>query len=125
MEKKSHFAPNPIFAGLISKWTQNRIFWDFHTEKNDHVKELDYQLLENIKNGWTLSTQYGDNINFKTQNVIIVFSNMYPDIQQLSEDKWMILKRNNMMELKHVTHYSNRVKIKKNKKMRIESDDEF
>ena len=28
-----------------------------------------------------------------------------------------------MMELKHVTHYSNRVKINKNKKMRIESEE--
>ena len=36
----------------------------FHTYKNDHVKELDYQLLENIKDGWTMSTQYGDHINF-------------------------------------------------------------
>ena len=81
----------------------------FHTYKNDHVKELDYQLLENIKDGWTMSTDYGDDIHFKRSNVIIVFSNMYPDIQQLSEDKWMILKINNMMELKHVTHYINMI----------------
>ena len=26
----------------------------FHTYKNDHVKELDYQLLENIKDGWIM-----------------------------------------------------------------------
>ena len=57
-------------------------------------------------------------------NVIIVFSNKYPDIQRLSEDKWMILKINNMMELKKVTHYSNGEKIKKYKKMRIESDED-
>ena len=66
-----------------------------------------------------MSTQYGDDIHFKKSNVIIVFSNKYPHIQQLSEDKWMILKINNMMELKHVTHFSNRVKIKKKKKMRL------
>ena len=95
----------------------------FYTYKNDCVKELDYQLVENIKDGWTMSTDYGDDITFKRSNVVIVFSNMYPDIQRLSEDKWMILKINNMMELKHVNHYSNRVKINKNKKMRIESDE--
>ena len=50
---------------------------------------------------------------------------MYPDIQQLSEDKWKIFKINRMMELKHVTHYSNRVRKNNRMKMIIESDDEF
>ena len=95
----------------------------FHTHKNVCVKELDYQLVENIKDGWTMSTDYGDDIHFKRSNVIIVFSNKYPDIQRLSEDKWMIFKINNKMELKHVTHYINGVKINKRKKMIIESDE--
>ena len=88
----------------------------FNTHQNVCVKELDYQLLENIKDGWTMSTEFGDNIHFKTPNVIIVFSNKYPDITRFSEDRWMIFKINTMMELKQVTHYSNRVKINKNKK---------
>ena len=35
----------------------------------------------------------------------------------------MIFKINTMMELKQVTHYSNRVRINKNKKMTIESEE--
>ena len=53
----------------------------FHTYKNDQVKDLDYRLLENIKDGWTMSTDYGHDIHFKRSNVIIVFSNNHPDIQ--------------------------------------------
>ena len=96
----------------------------FHTYKNDQVKDLDYRLLENIKDGWTMSTQYGNDIHFKTPNVIIVFSNMYPDFHQLSEEKWKIFKINRMMELKEVTMYTNRVRINNRMKMIFESDDE-
>ena len=70
-----------------------------------------------------MSTQYGNNILFEKSNIIIVFSNMYPDIQQLSEDKWKIFEINKIMELKHVTHYRNRVKINNRMKRIIESDD--
>ena len=95
----------------------------FHTYKNDDVNELDYNMLENIKKGWTLSTQYGGDIHFKRTNVIIVFSNKYPNIERLTEDKWLLLKINSNLELKNVTHYSTGVKINKRKKMVIESDE--
>ena len=71
----------------------------FHTYKNDDVNMLDYGMLQNIKMGWTLSTQYGGDIHFYRKNVIIVFSNKYPNIDRRQEDKWLILKINNMMEL--------------------------
>ena len=71
-----------------------------------------------------MSTQYGNDIHFKTPNVIIVFSNMYPDFHQLSEEKWKIFKINRMMELKEVTIYTNRVRINNRMKMIFESDDE-
>ena len=35
----------------------------FHTYKNDCVKELDYKMLESIKDGWTLSTEYNHDIH--------------------------------------------------------------
>ena len=37
----------------------------FHSYRNDQVKDLDFRLLENIKDGWTMSTQYGNDIHFK------------------------------------------------------------
>ena len=59
---------------------------------------------------------------FTTPNVIIVFSNKYPDTREFSEDRWMIFKINTEMELKEVTD-SCRVKKKKFKKMDKESED--
>ena len=44
----------------------------FDTYKNDQVKDLDCRLLEIIKDGWTMSTQYGNDIHFKKTNVIFL-----------------------------------------------------
>ena len=88
------------------------------------MDELDYYLLENIKDGKAISGKFNTKkMHFTTPNVIIVFSNKYPDTREFSEDRWMIFKINTMMELKEVTH-SCRVKKKKmNKKIAIESDE--
>ena len=42
-------------------------------------------------------------IRFTTPNVIIVFSNDYPDTREFSEDGWMIFKINTMLEIEDVT----------------------
>ena len=95
-----------------------------HTYRRDQAKDLDYRLLEIIKEGRTISTQYGNNIHLKSPNIIIVFSNMYPDFHQINEEKWKIFKINRMMELKEVNIYTNRVRINNRMKMIFESDDE-
>ena len=78
---------------------------------------------ENIKDGKAISGKFNTKkIRFKTPNVIIVFSNKYPETREFSEDRWMILKINTMMELKEVTH-SCRVNKKMNKKIAIESNE--
>ena len=48
-------------------------------------------------------------MRFKTPNVIIVFSNMYPDTREFSQDRWLIFKINSKMMLEEVT----KEKIKK------------
>ena len=69
------------------------------------VNDVDYTLLENIKDGKAISGKFiTKKIRFKTPNVIIVFSNKYPVTDEFSEDRWVILKINTMMELKEVTH---------------------
>ena len=42
-------------------------------------------------------------MRFKTPNVIIAFSNMYPDTREFSEDRWLIFKINSKMMLEEVT----------------------
>ena len=50
-----------------------------------------YNLLEMIKDGRGVSSKYRTHIiQFRTPNVVMVFSNQYPDVSQLSMDRWMI-----------------------------------
>ena len=60
--------------------------------------------MERIKDGKATSTKYNTKkMIFKTPNVIIVFSNMYPDTSGFSQDRWLIFKINKKMELEEVT----------------------
>ena len=48
-------------------------------------------MLEAIKDGTAISGKYqSEVVRFKTPNVVIVFSNVDPDMQQLSRDRWQI-----------------------------------
>ena len=47
---------------------------------------MNYELIEQIKNGRTLAGK------FHTPNIIVVFSNEIPDIDQLSKDRWKIFQ---------------------------------
>ena len=76
----------------------------FNIPKSVCVNDIDYNLLESIKDGKAISGKFiTKKMCFKTPNIIIVFSNMYPDTKEFSEDRWMIFKINNDMELKEVT----------------------
>ena len=50
-----------------------------------------YDVLENIKDGCSIASKYSSEIiQFKTPNVVIVFSNADPDMTQLSKDRWKV-----------------------------------
>ena len=50
-----------------------------------------YRVLEDIKDGQATTSKYNhDNIRFKVLNVVMVFSNGYPDTKKLSRDRWLI-----------------------------------
>ena len=50
-----------------------------------------YTILEDIKDGSASASKFNSElIQFKTPNIVIVFSNNDPDIKQLSEDRWKI-----------------------------------
>ena len=63
-----------------------------------------YNLLEKIMDGKVFATKCNTKkMRFKLPNVIIVFSNMYPDTREFSEDRWLIFKINTKMMLEEVT----------------------
>ena len=54
-----------------------------------------YRILEDIKDGQATASKYdNDNIQFKTPNTVIVFSNRYPKTKKLSRDRWQIYNAN-------------------------------
>ena len=55
-----------------------------------------YRLLEDIKDGQATTSKYdNDNIQFKTPNTVMIFSNKYPNLKKLTNDRWLVLHPNN------------------------------
>ena len=50
-----------------------------------------YRILDNIKDGQAMASKYDGNIiSFKTPNIVMIFSTVYPDLNKLSGDRWRI-----------------------------------
>ena len=63
----------------------------FNLLRSDYT--VAYGLLENIKDGYLMSSKYkSTTMKIKTPNVVIVFSNGFPDQTKLSVDRWKILE---------------------------------
>ena len=76
----------------------------FNITKSVYINDVNYKILEKIKDGKATSIKYhAKKMRFKTPNVILVFSNMYPNTGEFSEDRWLIFKINAKMELVDVT----------------------
>ena len=76
----------------------------FNITKSVYINDVNYKILEKIKDGKATSIKYhAKKMIFKTPNVILAFSNMYPDTREFSEDRWLIFKINTKMELVDVT----------------------
>lgn len=68
----------------------------FNDARSVYGEDLNlYRILEDIKDGQATASKYdNDNIRFKTPNTIIVFSNLYPNLNKLSHDRWIVLHPN-------------------------------
>ena len=76
----------------------------FNIPKGAIMGKIDCKLLENIKDGEAMVTKFKSRImRFKKPNVIMVFSNDYPDTGKLTRGRWTIFKINSKMELENVT----------------------
>ncbi len=68
----------------------------FNDARSVSGEELNlYRILEDIKDGQATTSKYdNDNIRFKTPNTVMIFSNQYPKVQNLSRDRWQIYNAN-------------------------------
>ena len=65
----------------------------FDVGKAKTEEDLNYELLEHLKNGRTLAAKFDSKeLKFHTPNIIVVFSNEMPDVDQLSKDRWKIFQ---------------------------------
>ena len=65
----------------------------FDVGKARTEEEMNYELLEQIKNRRTLAASFDSKeFKFHTPNTIVVFSNEKPDVGQMSKDRWKIFQ---------------------------------
>ena len=63
----------------------------FNVGKANTINEVNYEVLEKIKDGRILASKYDSKeLKFKTPNIVVVFSNDKPDVKQLAMDRWKI-----------------------------------
>ena len=97
------------------EFASNTDIFLFNLSRCDYLSTEQYKLLESIKDGTAMNGNLVSNL--KKPNVFIVFANIEPDRDELSEDRWLILKiSEDLMELSDITY-----DVKKKKKMFKES----
>ena len=70
------------------------LFNDVRSQSGEDINL--YKLLEDIKDGQATTSKYdNDNIQFKTPNTVMIFSNKYPNLKKLTKDRWLVLHPNN------------------------------
>ena len=68
----------------------------FDVGKSKTFDEINYEVLEKIKNGRVVADKYNtEELKFHTPNIDVVFSNEKPDTKQLSDDRWKIFQIKN------------------------------
>ena len=64
----------------------------FNIPRSFNRKVVPYDLFEDIKDGFAISTKYDSKqLRFNTPNIVIVFSNVKPKKNMVSLDRWKIL----------------------------------
>ena len=65
----------------------------FNIPRSFNVQDIPYTLIEDIKDGFGISTKYNSKtLHLKTPNIVILFSNVFPDTKYASRDRWSIFQ---------------------------------
>ena len=68
----------------------------FDVGKGATFEDVNYDVLEKIKNGRIVANKYNSaELKFQTPNIVIVFSNDKPEVKNLSKDRWKIFRIQN------------------------------
>ena len=63
----------------------------FNDARSKNQETVNYEMLENIKDGQAEASKYNSEIiKFRTPNIVVVFSNETPERKELSSDRWNI-----------------------------------
>ena len=67
----------------------------FNEPRAKNYEVCNYSILESIKDGIAVASKYNNDIvHFKVPNIVVIFSNSIPKMQQLSRDRWRVLRIN-------------------------------
>ena len=59
-----------------------------------HIYDI-YKMLEDIKDGQATGSKFNnDNLTFKIPNTVMIFSNKFPKLDKLSQDRWIVYNAN-------------------------------
>jgi hypothetical protein len=76
---------------------------------------IDYNLIENVKNGYFQSGKYNSTMTIMPIPHIVVFANFRPNINKLSLDRWDV-RRLSKKDKKIIVYKYNRKELRKMKK---------
>lgn len=79
-------------ADIAYTWNGENVIFDYSRSQQNHIN---YEVLENLKNGRILSTKYESIVKKYKRPHIIVFANFKPQVNKLSLDRWAIYEINN------------------------------
>jgi hypothetical protein len=83
---------------LYSYEGQSIIIYDLARTYADNIDHI-YTTIENLKNGFYLSTKYNSEQRiYNKQPTILILANFKPDISKLSRDRWNIIDTNDYIE---------------------------
>ena len=61
-----------------------------------YYEDINYGILEDLKDGSTFAEKYdSQNLKIRTPNIIMIFSNHFPDKKELASDRWKIFSIKN------------------------------
>ena len=61
----------------------------FNIPRSFKIEYIPYTLFEDIKDGQAISAKYDSKVlNFKTPNILMIFSNEQPFTTKVSKDRW-------------------------------------
>jgi len=75
--------------------TADIFLFNLGKSKKDY-EDINYGILEDLKDGSTFAEKYdSQNLKIRTPNIIMIFSNHFPDKKELASDRWKIFSIKN------------------------------